>query len=214
MTRPYFAISVVLTVLTLVSVLILYPRMPETVPTHWNFRGEVDGYGPRSTAFLLPAMMALLLLVFRLLPWLSPRHFELDTFRSTYDCIVLIIMSLTAYIHFLVMLAYLGVTVNIARALVAGVFLMCALLGNVLGRVRRNFYVGIRTPWTLANERVWNDTHRLGAWLFPGAGAIGFILTLAGLPLWLPLVLLAPAGLVPVVYSLVLYKKLERRGEV
>jgi len=214
MTRPYFAISVVLTVLTLVSVLILYPRMPETVPTHWNFRGEVDGYGPRSTAFLLPAMMALLLLVFRLLPWLSPRHFELDTFRSTYDCIVLIIMSLTAYIHFLVMLAYLGVTVNIARALVAGVFLMCALLGNVLGRVRRNFYVGIRTPWTLANERVWNDTHRLGAWLFAGAGAIGFILTLAGLPLWLPLVLLAPAGLVPVVYSLVLYKKLERRGEV
>jgi uncharacterized membrane protein len=214
MTRVCYPISAILTIVALISVLVLYPQMPETVPIHWNFKGEVDGYGPRAIAFLLPGLMAGLLLLFRVLPWLSPKKFEVDSFRSTYCYIVVIIITLAGYIHFLVMLAYLGVTVNIARALVAGVFLMCGLLGNVLGKVRRNFYVGIRTPWTLASERVWNDTHRLGAWLFAAAGFLGFIGTILGLPLWLPLVLLMPTGLVPVVYSLIRYKTLDRRGEI
>ena len=68
-------------------------------------------------------------------------------------------------------------------ALVGGTFLFFALLGNVLGRVRRNFYIGVRVPWTLASERVWNDTHRVAAWLFVACGLAGFVIAVAGLPL-------------------------------
>jgi hypothetical protein len=100
--------------------------------------------------------------------------------------------------------------------MLAGILVMFSLLGNVMGKVRRNFYVGVRTPWTLASERVWNDTHRLAAKLFVGAGIIGLLAVV--LPLPLPAVIITVvasmivAGLIPVVYSLILYKRLESWG--
>jgi uncharacterized membrane protein len=98
--------------------------------------------------------------------------------------------------------------------MLGGMFLFFALMGNVLGKVRRNFYVGIRVPWTLASDRVWNDTHRLAAWLFAGCGAAGFIWIVAGGPPLPSLGLLAVAALVPIIYSFVHSKQLERRGEL
>jgi len=95
---------------------------------------------------------------------------------------------------------------------------MVSQLSRELGKVRRNFYVGVRTPWTLASERVWNDTHRLAAKLFVGAGIIG--LAAVVLPFPLPAVIITVvasmivAGLIPAVYSLILYKRLEKLGEL
>jgi uncharacterized membrane protein len=91
-------------------------------------------------------------------------------------------------------------------------FLFFALLGNVLGKVQRNFYVGVRTPWTLASETVWVQTHRLAAWLFTGAGVLGLVIVLVGVPFYFAFGLILVAALVPVVYSLVLYKRLEKKG--
>jgi len=108
--------------------------------------------------------------------------------------------------------------IDITRALLAGVLLMLALIGNVLGKVRRNFWIGVRTPWTLANERVWNDTNRLAGRLFVAAAVVGLPLLL--LPLHqlaltiVVFILIMTAALGPAIYSLVLYKRLERRGEV
>jgi uncharacterized membrane protein len=85
-------------------------------------------------------------------------------------------------------------------------------MGSVMGRVRRNFYMGVRVPWTLASERVWNDTHRLAAWVWVACGLVGFGIIIAGLPFAVALALLIVALLVPVVYSFVHYKVLERRG--
>jgi uncharacterized membrane protein len=96
--------------------------------------------------------------------------------------------------------------------MIAGIFLMFALMGNVLGKVRKNFYIGVRVPWTLASDRVWNDTHRFAAWIMVSAGILGFIMTLVGVPLVVPIVLLIGSAFVPVVYSFVHYKSLERRG--
>src|SRR6185369_4711405 len=102
----------------------------------------------------------------------------------------------------------LGYRVEIARVMMAGMFLFFALMGNLMGKVRRNFYMGVRTPWTLASERVWNDTHRLAAKMFVGAGVIG--LAAVVLPVPLPaviisvVVLMIIAGLTPAVYSLIL----------
>ena len=67
-------------------------------------------------------------------------------------------------------------TVDLGRAFIAGMFLFFALLGNVIGKVRKNFYIGVRVPWTLASDRVWNDTHRLAAWVMVAAGVIGFVM--------------------------------------
>ena len=105
-----------------------------------------------------------------------------------------------------------GVFTDLGRGFMAGMFLFFALMGNQIGKVRRNFYIGVKVPWTLASDRVWNDTHRLAAWVMFAAGVVGFILVVSGVWIVIPIVLLVAAGLIPVIYSFVHYKSLERRG--
>lgn len=103
---------------------------------------------------------------------------------------------------------------DVGRAIVGGICLIFALLGNVMGKVRRNFYIGIRTPWALANERVWNATHRFAVKTFVAIGAIGLFMTLLGFWGWPVFILLMIGGVAPVAYSLVFYKQLEHRKQL
>lgn len=218
MTRVYWAIAIALVLIAWGASAAVYPRLPEKVPTHWNIRGEIDGYGSKQwAAFLSPAIMIVLLGLFPLLPWLSPKSFEVDRFRTTYAWIVLLVMALFAYIHAITLWAAFDRRVDVGRALMAGICLALALIGNVLGKVRRNFWVGVRTPWTLASERVWIDTHRLAARLMAAAGVLGAVIALVAshvLAFAISFGLIMAAALIPVVYSLVHYKRLQRRGEI
>ena len=147
------------------------------------------------------------------LPWLSPRRFEVDAFRRTYGQIMGTLFAMLAYLYAVMLWSALGHTIDAGRAIVAGVCLFIAMIANVMGKVRRNFYIGIRTPWALANERVWNATHRFGARTMMAGGLLGLICSIAGLE-QAPVFLLVAGALAPVVYSLVYYKQLERRGEL
>jgi uncharacterized membrane protein len=196
----------------------LYPSLPERIPTHWNIRGEIDGYGEKNWAlFLLPGMMVPLILLFYFLPALSPKHFEVDSFRPTYLYIMVLVTAMFSYFHGLTLYAVWKNSqhsgeFDLTRPMIAGMFLFFALLGNVLGKIRRNFYIGVRVPWTLASGRVWNDTHRLAAWVMVASGLVGFVLTVSGLSLILALAVCLGSMLIPVVYSFVHYKALERAG--
>ena len=209
-----FGICGALVLAALVATLIALPHLPAKVPAHWNGHGQVDGYGPRGSIFLWPGIMAGLLLVFAVLPWLSPKHFKVDTFESTYLYLMLVCMSLVTYINALTLWAQWSGHVNIVRAMIGGISLFFALMGNVMGKVRRNFWVGIRTPWTLANERVWNATHRFAAKTMVLAGVVGLIVALASEQFWLWIGIILLGGLSPAFYSLVYYKRLERSGQL
>jgi uncharacterized membrane protein len=146
------------------------------------------------------------------MPWLSPAKFSVESFRTTYLFIMVLIAMLFAYIQFLSLYAATHPKVDAGKFLIAGLGLMFAVMGNVMGRVKRNFYIGIRTPWTLASDRVWNDTHRIAAWSFVAAGLLMFLVAVTGLPIYLSMLPIVPAALGPVVYSLLHYKSLEKRG--
>jgi uncharacterized membrane protein len=215
MTRKYYFIGIVLTAAVFVAILIAYPHLQNQVPTHWNMQGQANYYSAKWTLFLIgPGLMAGILLLFYFLPWLSPKHWEVDTFSSTYLYIMVVVVSMLAYFTGVSLCVGLGYAANVDRAIVGGICLLFALLGNVMGKVRRNFYIGVRTPWALANERVWNATHRFAAKTFVLGGMIGLALTAIGVKGWLPFAALMASALVPVVYSLVVYKQLERRGEL
>src|SRR4029077_16753226 len=100
------------------------------------------------------------------------------------------------------------------QLLVAGLFLFFALLGNLIGKVQRNFWVGVRTPWTLASDAVWIRTHRLAAWLWVATGVAGFVAALVRVPFLILFIGSIAMALYPVLYSLFLYKKLERQGKL
>jgi uncharacterized membrane protein len=194
----------------------LYPAIPERMPTHWNAFGENDGYMRKPFAVLV--MIALPLLgyamhaVFKVLPWVSPTGFEMDRFQRATDIITLAVVLMLAGVAAVVLLSASGSdvpVVTVITLLVGGLFVV---VGNYLGKVRRNFFVGIRTPWTLASDEVWARTHRVGGWLFVLAG-IAIIASAGGSRQLLPVVLLAAVGtaaLISVVYSYVVYRKLHR----
>jgi uncharacterized membrane protein len=214
MNRTYWACALILIAASIVATLAFYPKLPETIPMHWNIRGQIDGWGPRSTVWIMPGTMVGLLGLFFVLPKLSPKPFELDRAQSAYLFVMVLTIGMMGYIQALILWAAFSPKVDFSRAMVGGIVLMLALMGNVLGKIKRNLYIGVRTPWTIANERVWSETHRVAAWWFVGAGLTGFIIALSGLPIWLALIPLAPAVIWPVVFSYLLYKRLEREGKL
>ncbi len=214
MTRKLFLFEVFMLLAALAVTAILYPHLPERVPTHWGMSGQPNGYSSRDSLFLIgPGMLAGMMLLTAVLPWLSPRRFEVNSFRSTYLRIMTWVFVLMAYVDAIVLWIAARHPVNAGRAIMGGVCLFLALIGNLMGKVRRNFYIGVRTPWTLANERVWNATHRFAGKSLVAAGVLGLILSIAGLVRW-PIYALLAGALAPVIYSLVYYKHLEHLGQL
>jgi uncharacterized membrane protein len=214
MTRKYYIISLALIVLCFVAAAILYPYLPNRVPIHWNIHGQVNGYGDKWMLLVIfPGTMLGIMGLMTIIPWISPTNFEVGSFRSTHLYNMVVILSFLAFVHALVLWAAVSGPMNINKAMMAGTCLLIAVLGNVTGKVRRNFFIGIRTPWTIADERVWNATHRLGAKTLVVGGLAGFIFALAGATPWLCFVPVLVGVAVPVIYSWVYYKQLERRGD-
>jgi uncharacterized membrane protein len=197
----------------------LHDRMPEQVPVHWGIDGQPDRWVPKNDAFQVYYLMPLIgagtvLLGLFLLPWLSPRNFAVESFRRTYDYVILLVAGLLAFLQGVLLSAGIRGGPLPERIFIAGILVFFALIGNVLGKVRPNFWMGVRTPWTLADPQVWTRTHRMAAWCFTAAGVIGAAAVLLGAPLLACLIGVIAACLWPVLYSLILYKRLERAGQL
>jgi uncharacterized membrane protein len=190
---------------------ILYSSLPDPMPSHWNAAGEVDGtmalpWG----ALIFPLVMLGLWLLFLALPAISPRGFRMSRFMGVYATIINTLLAFLLLIAGVVLAASLGHAVDISRIVPIGVGVLFVVIGNYLGKTTRNFFLGIRTPWTLASDEVWRRTHRLAGWLFVLAG-----LTIAAtgvfnvIWVWLFVGVVLTAALVPVVYSFLVYRRLE-----
>jgi uncharacterized membrane protein len=213
--HSYYVLGFSLIAAVLIVTVAAYPHLPQDVPVHWDLQGHPNGWEAKWKLLVIdPAIMAAIMLLFYVLPWLSPKRFDLDSFESTYLFIMVAIVALLACINASMLAAALSWRIDVARTAVGAVCLLTALLGNVLGKVRRNFYIGIRTPWTIADERVWNKTHRLAAKICFAAGWVGLLEVLLSAWLWLPIATVMAAPFIPAIYSLVYYKQLERRGEL
>ena len=196
----------------LAATALIYPHLQEWVPLHWGIHGEPNGWGPRILLFFFgPGILITICLIMAVLPWLSPKSYSVEDFASTYQKINVYLLLFMFYLHFAMLWAATGSGVNMGRVIICGISLLMALMGNLMGKVRRNFYVGFRTPWTLASERVWNATHRFGARSMFLTGVIGCLAAAAGY-FMAAMALVLIGALAPVPYSLFYSKKLERCG--
>lgn len=203
-------ISVLFVLIMLGVAVWIYPRLPAMTPTHWAMHGQVNGWMPRFWAAAVPVLIELgLAVMLSLLPRISPRKFAIKPFARTYGILMLAIQAIFLVIGIAVLLAGAGHHVPIPMIAILAVGVLFVLLGNYMGKLRKNFFVGIRTPWTLASDAVWERTHRLAGWLFVLAGLVWIGLGLAGAPAsWLLVVVLA-AALIPCVYSYFSYRRIE-----
>lgn len=187
-----------------------YSHLPDQVPTHWNIRGEVDGYGSRTFGALgIPVITLGIFFLFRLLPTIDPKKRNYARFAKSYWAIKLVFIIFMFTLYSATILYSLGFPVNITFVVNLLIGILFIIIGNYLGKVKHNYFVGIKTPWTLADEEVWKKTHRLAAPLMVGAGAsfiIGALVRHSATSI-LSFGMIMVAVLVPTIYSYLLFRK-------
>jgi uncharacterized membrane protein len=153
------------------SSLTLFPYLPETLASHWNVHGVADGSLPKVWAlFLLPGIAAGVTLLLAFLPRLDPLQKNIEEFRGTYEWFVAGILAFFLYLHLLTLAWNLGFRFSMVQALCPAFAVLYYGCGVLMSCAKRNWFIGIRTPWTLSSDRVWAETHRRGALLFKVCG--------------------------------------------
>ncbi len=186
----------------------VYLWLPDQIPSHWNLAGEVDSTMSKTWgAFMMPLIMLGLYGVFRVIPALSPKGYGIEAANSGFVGIRVAVFALFALLNLLILLAALGVPIAMGSAVSMAVGGLLAVLGWFLDRLPRNFYVGIRTPWTIVDEDNWTRTHRLGKWSFMAAGLVMVVGGIMGANAFVIVAAALAAGLVPMVYSYLIYRQ-------
>jgi uncharacterized membrane protein len=198
---------------TVVFVVTVYGSLPERVATHYDINGKADGWSGRlAAAWLLPAMAVLMLVMFSMLPRISPRFENFKKFEETYWVVANGVVGFLCVMHVLLLGRALNWPIDVSSSMLLGMGVMFMVIGNVMPRMRSNWWMGIRTPWTMENEEVWRETHRLGGRTFLIGGAVTIVAALlpVSVRMYVAMAALVVAGFVPVVYSYFVWRRLKR----
>ena len=154
----------------------LYPKMPVEVASHWNIRGEVDNYMSKFWGlFLMPFISLGLFLLFLLIFKIDPLKANIKKFRKYFNGFKILIILFLFYIYLLTIFWNLGFKFDMGRIIMPAIGILFFYCGILIENAKRNWFIGIRTPWTLSNEIVWEKTHKIGGKLFKISGAIAFL---------------------------------------
>ncbi len=184
--------------------------MPAKMASHWNIRGEVDNYISKFWGlFLMPFISIGMFLLFILIPKMDPLKANIEKFRKYFDRFIILIILFLFYLYLLTIFWNFGNKFSMNQVLPPAFGILLFYCGILIENAKRNWSIGIRTPWTLSNEKVWEKTHRLGGKLFKMVG----IIALFGIffPNYAFFLVLVPAILV-VIYTIV-YSYFEYRKE-
>lgn len=210
--KPTLILSFTLILIAVAIGIALYGQLPDPMPSHWNAAGEVDGYTSKFWGvFLLPLVAAGLTLLLLAIPSIDPLKANIAQFRRQYNAFVVGFMVYLLYVYGLTLAAALGYRFNMTMTLLPAMGLLFIGISFLVKSAKRNFFIGIRTPWTLSSDIVWEKTHALGARLFLISGIVIFVSAFLGeAGIWLMLAALLIAIVVPVVYSYLLFARQEQ----
>ncbi len=187
----------------------IYPQLPDTIASHWNAQGQVNGYTSKFWGlFLLPIISVGLVLLFVAIPRIDPLKANIEKFRTFYDRFVILFLVFFFYFYLLTILWNMGVQYNFNQVLAPAFGGLLYYIGVVTEHAKRNWFVGIRTPWTLSSESVWDKTHAIGAKLFKIVGVVALLGVL--FPNYTIFFILVPVLIVAgylIVYSYVVYQR-------
>ncbi len=209
MNKKLFFLKTLIIVFMIAAGVYFYPKLPDMMPTHWNYMWVADRFSPKTTAlYMFPLIAFACLLLFQFLPKLDPKKDNYPKFEKAWEAFQFALLIFFAYAHILAILATLY-PVNMLRYMMFWLGVLFIVLGNYMGKIRRNYFVWIRLPWTIDNEDVWNKTHRfwwkmfmIWGLLFIANGMLNFNqIWVIGLFVGLVLVL-------PVIYSYLEFRKI------
>lgn len=201
--------SIFVILLVFVVALIFYSKLPQKIATHWDEKGEVNGYMSRFWgAFIIPFLLVGLFLLFLAIPYIDPLGKNIQAFKNYYDIFILLFVIFMASVQMQTLLWNVGVKINPLIFVSVGSGLLFYYIGVLLKNAKRNWFIGIRTPWTLSSDAVWEKTHNLGSILFKISG----ILCLVGFffqkfEIYFVILPLSFTAVYTVIYSYIAYRK-------
>lgn len=195
--------------LSFIIAIYIYPQMPNKMASHWNAKGEVDDYMSKFWGtFLMPIVSLGLFLLFLLIPKIDPLKKNIQKFRGYFDTFIVIIIAFLFYIYLLTILWNLDYRFDMTLMMVPALAALFYYLGILMENAKRNWFIGIRTPWTLSSDKVWEKTHKLGAKLFKISAIIALIgLLFKNYALLFVIIPIIFSALYAVVYSYFEYQK-------
>ena len=207
-------IPIVILVAMIVVATFFYDKMPQRVPSHWNFQGDIDGYmSKKSFVLFFPTLSVAIYSFMTFLPFVDPLKKNVQKFANVYLWMKTIIVGFLSFLFFLII--YISVSEKlffpVGLAVTLSIGIMMVLLGMVMPLIKKNYFIGIRTPWTIESEEVWSITHKRAKFAFVIGGAI---MILGGIfeaiTFWFFLVAILTL-LWPVIDSYFIYRKIAKR---
>ena len=215
-TKTITIISITLIAIAVIAGVVLWAQLPEQIASHWNVNDQVDGTMPKFWGvFLMPLITLGMMALFLIIPNIDPLKANIAQFRETFNVFIVLIIAFMLYIHGLTLAWSLGFTnFKMSAAMLPFMGVLFIAIGFLMRKAKRNFFIGIRTPWTLSSDSVWDKTHQLGATLFMVSGALAIIGGLLGgmAAFWFLFVPLMGSTIFLVIYSYVLYQR-ETKGK-
>jgi len=190
--------------------LLLWNQLPEQMASHWNINDQVDGYMPKFWGvFLMPLIILGMLILLIFVPGIDPLKANIAEFRGAFNLFIVLISTFMLYMHGLTLAWSLGYQqFKMSQAMLPFLGVVFIFIGYMLKQAKRNFFIGIRTPWTLSSDTVWNKTHQLGSVLFMASGVLAILGSIMGgvFAFWLFFIPLMVSVLVLMIYSYMLYQ--------
>jgi uncharacterized membrane protein len=209
-TKTTAIIALIMIGLALLAGAVLWNQLPEQMASHWDANDQVNGYMSKFWGvFLMPLITLGMLVLFLVFPGIDPLKANIAQFRESFNLFIVLIVAFMLYIHGLTLAWSLGYQdFKMSAAMLPFLGVLFIAIGFILRKAKRNFFIGIRTPWTLSSDKVWDKTHQLGSVLFMASGMLAIIGSFFGgmTAFWLMFVPLIGSSFFLVVYSYVLYR--------
>jgi uncharacterized membrane protein len=187
-----------------------FDDLPAQVPSHWNISGQIDGWtSPTGHALMFVGLMVFMYLLFTAIPYLEPRKENMA--KSLGFLNVIKNYMLAFFLGLYTLISYMAVynaPLAIEKFISVGVGLLFAIIGIHLTKIKSNYFMGIRTPWTLSSDDIWQKTHKLGSTLFLASGILFIASVLLPTP-WnfvIPMIGVLIAAIFPILYSYLLFR--------
>ncbi|MAF43551.1 MAG: hypothetical protein CMI54_05210 [Parcubacteria group bacterium] len=188
----------------------LYPVLPDKMPTHWNIQGEVDAWSTKNFGvFFFPVITLGIYFLMTLIPLIDPLKRNYPKFHTPYFFFRTLFVFFFVAIYFYTLSAALGTKININYFIFPAISILFILIGLFIPKIKKNYFVGIRTPWTLHSEEVWDKTHQFSGKLFVAAGIIA--LTSLFFPKYSFIMVIGPilsASFISIIYSYFIFRKI------
>jgi len=209
-TKSTIITSAILITIAIAAGVLLWNQLPAQMASHWDINNQVNGYMPKFWGvFLMPLITSGMLILFLVVPGMDPLKANIAQFRESFNLFIVLIITFMLYIHGLTLAWSLGFTnFKMSTAMLPFMGVLFIAIGFILKKAKRNFFIGIRTPWTLSSDIVWDKTHQLGSVLFMASGVLAVIGGFFGgmVAFWMMFIPLIGSSLLLVIYSYVLYR--------